>query len=390
MKIRTTVFVVGAFLVLGGASAQRIPEAFGPFEEEALPAEELPEELADTAPAVAAGQTLYGVGLDLSGSSASHLYRINNHGVSPQAQVIGDTGVGLFDLAIDPISGRFYGLGSDGYLYELNPATGQAIRLGHTGRSDINSLEFDATGEAWGWGASSGNFYHIDKEVGLATEIGDTGFSSGGDLAFDTDGTLYGTTTDRLIRINRSTGAGTPIGSSLGFSGAFGLEIDSDGTMYVGRGSNSSGLAQLYRVNKSTGTTTFIGSISGAGSYGLTGLAFAGAPPGQALFLQNGRFKVEVDWFRGGESGAGQPVQLTADTGYFWFFAASNVEFLIKILDGCGLNGRFWVFAGGLTDVRVEILVTDMGTGLTKRYSNPQGKPFQPIQDTAAFGICGL
>jgi hypothetical protein len=81
-------------------------------------------------------------------------------------------------------------------------------------------------------------------------------------------------------------------------------------------------------------------------------------------------------------------VPLTSDTGYFWFFNSDNVEVVIKVLNGCGLNQRFWVFAGGLTDVKTRILVTDTQTGASKAYLNPQGKAFQPIQDTSAFATC--
>ena len=58
------------------------------------------------------------------------------------------------------------------------------------------------------------------------------------------------------------------------------------------------------------------------------------------------------------------------------------------MLNGCSLGGDYWVFAGGLTNVRTVITVTDTSTGKFKRYTNSQGAPFQPIQDTAAFSTC--
>lgn len=79
---------------------------------------------------------------------------------------------------------------------------------------------------------------------------------------------------------------------------------------------------------------------------------------------------------------------LTVDTGSFWFFDDSNLELMVKVLDGCAVNGRHWVFAAGLTDVEVELDVTDAWTGQTKTYRNPLGTPFAPIQDTAAFATC--
>jgi streptogramin lyase len=107
------------------------------------------------------------------------------------------------------------------------------------------------------------------------------------------------------------------------------------------------------------------------------------------LCLNNGRFRVTADWrTRDGSNGQGRGVALTSDSGYFWFFEAANVELVVKVLNGCGLNSRYWTFAAGLTDVEVTLTVTDTLTGAVKTYANPQGTAFQPIQDTAAFATC--
>ena len=107
------------------------------------------------------------------------------------------------------------------------------------------------------------------------------------------------------------------------------------------------------------------------------------------LCLNNGRFRVRAEWrTRDGSNGQGRGVALTPDSGYFWFFDAANVEVVVKVLNGCGLNSRYWTFASGLTDVNVTLTVTDTQTGVIKTYTNPQGTPFQPIQDTAAFAAC--
>ncbi len=107
---------------------------------------------------------------------------------------------------------------------------------------------------------------------------------------------------------------------------------------------------------------------------------------GTTLCLNGGRFSVQAQWTTGdGTSGAGQAVALTGDTGYFWFFTQNNVELVVKVVDGCVFNASHWVFAGGLTDVAVVLTITDTQTGTTRVYQNPQGTPFQPIQDTGAF-----
>jgi hypothetical protein len=111
-----------------------------------------------------------------------------------------------------------------------------------------------------------------------------------------------------------------------------------------------------------------------------------------ALCLAANRFSVTATFDTpAGQHGTGQPIRLTADTGYFWFFAATNVEVVIKVLDACGFTARpaFWVFASGLTDVHVVLTVTDLTSGQSHMYVNPIQTPFQPIQDTATFQTCG-
>ncbi len=54
---------------------------------------------------------------------------------------------------------------------------------------------------------------------------------------------------------------------------------------------------------------------------------------------------------------------LTADTGYFWFFDPANVEIVVKVLDGSGVNNRFWIFYGALSNVEYSLDVTDRQRG---------------------------
>jgi heme/copper-type cytochrome/quinol oxidase subunit 2 len=110
-----------------------------------------------------------------------------------------------------------------------------------------------------------------------------------------------------------------------------------------------------------------------------------------ALCLTQGRFLVEAAWrTASGASGPGHAVALTADSGYFWFFDASNIELVVKTLDACAVNDHFWFFAAGLTNVEVVITVTDASSGEVRTYTNALGTPFEPIQDTAAFADCGV
>lgn len=107
------------------------------------------------------------------------------------------------------------------------------------------------------------------------------------------------------------------------------------------------------------------------------------------MFLgQDGRFEVRATWQTQGDAGTARVVPLTADTGFFWFFGESNIEVVVKVIDGCGLNNRFWVFAAGLTDVGVVLEVKDTQTGQVRRYRNTLSTSFLPTQDTDAFATC--
>ncbi len=107
------------------------------------------------------------------------------------------------------------------------------------------------------------------------------------------------------------------------------------------------------------------------------------------LCVNNDRFEITISFTtNNGDSGVGQAQKLTDDTGYFWFFDQANVEVVVKVLDGCVINGKFWVFAGGLTDVEVTMTIRDTQSGAVKTFVNPQKTPFDPVQDTSAFMTC--
>lgn len=109
-------------------------------------------------------------------------------------------------------------------------------------------------------------------------------------------------------------------------------------------------------------------------------------PTTTTMCLQGLRFAVQATFQApGSAAGQAQTVPLTTDSGYLWFFAATNVEAVIKVIDACALNQHFWVFAGGLTNVLTTITVTDTQTGAMKTYTNPQGTAFAPVQDTSAL-----
>lgn len=109
--------------------------------------------------------------------------------------------------------------------------------------------------------------------------------------------------------------------------------------------------------------------------------------PDVALLMD--RFEVAVRWmdFVGAE-GVGRPVPgASEDSVLFSFFARSNWELMVKVLDGCNENGHFWVLTGGATDLDYEIEITDTVTGATWQGTNALGNPATAVSDNLAF-VC--
>lgn len=104
------------------------------------------------------------------------------------------------------------------------------------------------------------------------------------------------------------------------------------------------------------------------------------------------RFMIQVSYSTvegGGLSGSGNAIALSSlgvtEGGLFWFFASTNPEMLIKIIDGCALNNSFWVFFAATTNVGFTVTVTDTKTGHQATYTNPDQNAAPPVQDTSAL-----
>lgn len=141
------------------------------------------------------------------------------------------------------------------------------------------------------------------------------------------------------------------------------------GTYYIGVSAFSGGSNYNLKVSQATSSAACVEDTNTA-------------------CLQSNRFRLRASFDTGTQSGDAGAVALTADTAYFWFFGNNNVEMVVKVLDACSFNNRFWVFAGGLTNVGVTLTVFDTQANVTKTYTNERGKAFVPLQDTDAFSTC--
>ncbi len=160
---------------------------------------------------------------------------------------------------------------------------------------------------------------------------------------------------------------------------------------------NASTLQSPTHIFQTAGTYTVMVSATNASGTASstrtvvisTGSATSCAVDAETLCLNNGRFQLTAVWQKqDGSSGPGMAVSLTPDSGYFWFFDRTNIEMVTKVLNACALDGNYWVFTAGLTNVQVALTVLDTSNGISEQYVNALGAAFQPIQDTSAFATC--
>jgi hypothetical protein len=112
-------------------------------------------------------------------------------------------------------------------------------------------------------------------------------------------------------------------------------------------------------------------------------------PSSTTLCLLNNRFQVTltVNDPRVSGTGTANPT-VQGDWGYFDVPAATGTTdhpvIFVKLIDGRPVNGKFWVFYGGLTDIQYTFIVTDKQTGATRTYSKATGT-YDGRADTSAF-----
>jgi hypothetical protein len=216
---------------------------------------------------------------------------------------IGATGTEKTDaIAFQPGTGVLFGVNSlagarpendrRGYVGTYNLSTGAFTafanpigfgdgRMGSLNIYDVSGLSFDpVTGYLYGSHVRTGSstsadlLFRIDPATGRLVENAFglnvdyvemtpipafQALSDVDDIAFDpTDGTLYGiinnsTVGDRLVRVNKSTGALTDVGA-FGIGEVEGMDFDPHGRLWVTAGVTDNSTAYyLYEVNKATG-----------------------------------------------------------------------------------------------------------------------------------------
>jgi virginiamycin B lyase len=240
-----------------------------------------------------------------------------------------------------------------------------------------------------------------------------TEFSGWGpfDLTMGPDGILWGSDNSNLGRVSMPGG----MVQTFPIPNYFSITTGPDGDLWVATSPTSLGRVTTVGGLTNIPVTTVVNTQFGSGSMpyafvagpdgnlwfteqwgnkiGRVNLASAAnlcTPNTQTLCLNGGRFAVTATFQQtsGGPSAPATAVSLTDDTGYFWFFDPTNIEMVTKLLNGCSINGNYWFFGAGLTNVGVSVFVQDLQSGTMKPYMNTFGTSFAPVQDTSAFHTC--
>lgn len=200
--------------------------------------------------------------------------------------------------------------------------------------------------------------------------------------------------------------------STAHFNLPFGVAVDGSGHLYVADTYNftirkispSGDVTTFAGVPGQAGTSTGVGSDArfvfpqdvAAGADGSIFVADSysivrGTPcRSDSLCLDGDHFSLALSAKdpRQGTTGAGLPIPQNDLFGYFSVPGLTgnpdNPEVFVKLLDGRPVNGRYWVFHGGLTDLEYSLAVTNEKTGNVVSYrKEPYG--FCGGADTSAF-----
>jgi hypothetical protein len=137
------------------------------------------------------------------------------------------------------------------------------------------------------------------------------------------------------------------------------------------------------------------GALSGSGIGFFTfaaGPTSCGASTTAALCLQT-RFQITTKWRTNPTPGTptdgdGHVVVAGPNSGIFWFFSSDNWEVMVKAINGCGLNSRYWIYSAATTDQFYRMEVFDFKGLKNKIYFNYPGSPAPALTDSSAFATC--
>lgn len=105
--------------------------------------------------------------------------------------------------------------------------------------------------------------------------------------------------------------------------------------------------------------------------------------------LFDGAFEIETHWgFLAPDGGRTTLLAFSENTVLGHYGNPSNIEVVVKVLDGCSINAHFWVYIGTLTDKAQWIEVRDHQDPTrrsARMYFHPGDGPVGTLTDSRAF-----
>lgn len=117
-----------------------------------------------------------------------------------------------------------------------------------------------------------------------------------------------------------------------------------------------------------------------------SGSGYTDCVPASVPLVFSGSFEVRMCYETPlGETGEGKGgIWASGESGLLWFFTRDNAEVLIKVLDGCQVNGHRWVFVAPVTDLAYNLYVS-APSGAHWRQHNRQGVRASTAGSVTAF-----
>jgi len=102
----------------------------------------------------------------------------------------------------------------------------------------------------------------------------------------------------------------------------------------------------------------------------------------RTLCLAGGKLRATLTVFDANDQPIAAPAtQLSDATGYFFTYSADDPEVTIKAIDLSDGGSGKWIVIGGLTNLKLEVVVEDLVLHQTRRFANPSGRFLEPIID---------
>lgn len=165
-------------------------------------------------------------------------------------------------------------------------------------------------------------------------------------------------------------------------------------TINVQLTSPQAGLVAVWGLNGNPNAAVgpYNGTNVNSPTYFTSAVAFScGGSTATALCLQD-RFQITARHRTGAPGTAESQSQVVPffnpGSGLFYFFSSDNWEVMVKAINACGLNDRYWIFSAATTNVFYRLEVNDVRSGRSKIYFNYPGPPAPAVTDTNAFASC--